>query len=118
MASRKRANGEGSFQQLPSGSWRAQATINGRRVSVTGKTNREAQEQLRRLLADADKGLLPPVERLTLAAHVERWLADVVAHSVRASTRKNYRDLTRLYVLPTIGAVKLTQLQPAHVQQL
>lgn len=114
----KRGNGEGSIHQLPSGKWRAQATINGQRAGVVAKTHKEAQEQLRKLLSDADKGLMPPAERLTLAVHIERWLADVVAHSVRTSTRKNYGDLTRLYVLPTLGKIKLTQLQPAHVQQL
>ena len=114
----KRGNGEGTIHQLPSGKWRAQATLNGRRVGCVAKTHKEAQEQLRKLLSDADKGLMPPAERLTLAVHIERWLADVVAHSVRTSTRKNYGDLTRLYVLPTLGKIKLTQLQPAHVQQL
>ena len=115
---RKRGNGEGSIHQLSSGKWRAQATVNGRRVGVVAKTHKEAQEQLRKLLSDADKGLLPPIEKLILAVHIERWLADVVNHSVRASTRKNYGDLTRLYVLPTLGKVKLAQLQPAHIQHL
>ncbi len=114
----KRGNGEGSIHQLPSGKWRAQATINGQRAGVVAKTHKEAQEQLRKLLSDADKGLMPPAERLTLAVHIERWLADVVAHSVRTSTRKNYGDLTRLYVLPTLGRVKLAQLQPGDVQRL
>ena len=118
MAGRKRANGEGTLQQLPSGSWRAQATINGERVGVTGKTNKEAQEKLRRRGADADRGLLPPAEQLTLAAHIERWLADVVGPTVRPSTVKGYRTVARLYILPTLGKLKLTQLQPSHIQQL
>lgn len=114
----KRGNGEGSIHQLPSGKWRAQATINGRRTGIVAKTYKEAQEQLRKLLSDADRGLMPPIERLTLGEHIERWLTDVVAHSVRTTTRKNYADLTRLYVLPTLGKIKLAQLQPAHVQHL
>jgi len=114
----KRGNGEGSISQLPSGKWRAQATINGRRVGVVAKTHKEAQEQLRKILSDADRGLLPPAEKLTLEVHIARWLADVVQHSVRDSTCKNYGDLTRLYVLPTLGKVKLVQLQPGDVQRL
>lgn len=115
---RKRANGEGSFQQLPSGSWRAQATINGRRVSVTGKTNKEAQGKLRKLLADADRGLQPPTEHPTVAQHLDRWLADVVEHSRRPRTVRNYRDTARLYIVPNLGLVKITQLQPSQVQGL
>lgn len=114
----KRGNGEGSISQLPSGKWRAQATINGRRVGTTAATHKAAQEQLRKLLSDADKGLLPPVERLTLTAHMERWLSDVVQPSVRSSTMKGYSDVVRLYIVPTLGKMKLTQIQPNHVQQL
>ncbi len=114
----KRGNGEGSIHQLPSGKWRAQATMNGRRVGVVAKTHKEAQEQLRKLLSDADRGLLPPAEKLTLAQHVERWLSDVVRDSVRGRTVKGYGDIARLHILPTLGRVKLTQLQPGHIQQL
>lgn len=114
----KRGNGEGSISQLPSGKWRAQATINGQRVGLTAKTHKEAQEQLRKLLGDADRGLLPPAERLTLAAHIERWLDDVIKPSVRPRTTKGYRDIARLHIVPTLGKLKLTQIQPSHVQAL
>lgn len=114
----KRGNGEGSIHQLPNGKWRAQATIDGRRVGVVSKTNKEAQEQLRKILGDADRGLLPPVEKLTLATHVERWLDDVVKPSVRPRTTKGYRDIARLHILPTLGRMKLAQLQPNHIQAL
>lgn len=115
---RKRGNGEGTFYQLPSGKWRAQATIHGTRVGVVAKTHKEAQEQLRKLLSDADKGLLPPTEKPTLAVHIERWLTDVAQPSVRSRTTRGYRDIARLHILPTLGALRLTQLQPSHVQAL
>jgi len=113
----KRGNGEGSIYQLPSGKWRAQATIEGRRVGVVAKTHKEAQEQLRKLLRDADQGLLPPTEQLTLEKHVARWL-DSARQSVRPATVKNYGDLARLYILPKLGKIKITQLQPHHLQDL
>ncbi len=111
-------NQEGTFAQLPSGNWRAQVVVNGQRHGVTGKTRREAQEKLRKLLGDADRGLLPPSERLTLAMHIERWLDDVIKPSVRPRTTKGYRDIARLHIVPTLGKMKLTQIQPNHVQQL
>ena len=114
----KRANGEGSITKMANGRYRVRVTIAGKRHSVYTASHREAQATLRQLLGDADRGLLPPAEKLTLAEHIERWLEDVARHSVRPRTLKNYRDLTRLYVLPTLGHVKLMQLQPGHVQQL
>jgi len=114
----KRANGEGSITKMANGRYRVRVTIEGKRHSVYTASHREAQATLRQLLGDADRGLLPPAERITLGQHIERWLEDVARHSVRPRTLKNYRDLTRLYVLPTLGHVKLQQLQPAHVQRL
>lgn len=114
----KKANGEGSIAQMENGRWRVRVMIDGKRHSAYATTRKEAQAKYREFHSNADHGLVPSPEKLTLEQHIARWLADVVAHSVRASTRKNYGDLTRLYVLPTLGKVKLVQLQPGHVQQL
>lgn len=114
----RRGNGEGTVYQLPDGRWRGQATIAGKRAGVYGATRKEAQTKLRQLIGDADRGLLPPTERLTLAQHIERWLEDVVKRTRRPRTLENYRDMARLHILPRLGTMKLTQLQPAHLQQL
>ncbi|HEY8601215.1 MAG TPA: tyrosine-type recombinase/integrase [Thermomicrobiales bacterium] len=114
----RRGNGEGSIYQRADGTWRAQALLNGKRHGVSAKTRREAQTKLRQLLGEAERGILPPAEKITLNDHIERWLETVVRHSVRPRTLKSYRDLTRLYILPTLGARKLVQLQPADVQRL
>lgn len=114
----KRGNGEGSISQRADGRWMGRATINGKRHGVYAKTRKEAADKLRALMADADKGVLPPAERLTLGQHVERWLTDVVKHSVRPRTFESYSELMRLYVLPALGGHKLSALQPGHVQKL
>ncbi len=85
---------------------------------MVAKTHKEAREQLRKILSDADRGLLPPAEKLTLAQHIERWLSDVVRDSVRGRTVKGYGDIARLHILLTLVKMKLTQLQPGHIQQL
>ena len=66
-----------------------------------------------------DEGVvLGDLRELTLTQHVERWLEDVVRHTRKPNTYRNYQDCARLYILPTLGSKKLTQLQPAHIQQL
>jgi len=111
----RRGNGEGSVYQRTDGSWRGQALIAGRRHSVTGKTRKEAQTKLRQLLGEADRGLLPPIEQLTLGQHIERWLVDRVKPSVRSRTHNGYSDIARRQILPTLGKMKLSQIQPHHV---
>jgi len=40
---KKRGNSEGTIHRLPSGSWRAQVSLEGRRLSHTSQTRQEAQ---------------------------------------------------------------------------
>ncbi len=114
----KRANGEGTISQLPSGRWRVRVTIAGKRYSANTATRREAQQWQRERLGEADRGLLPPAERVTVAQYFARWLEDEVKHTRKPRTYDSYSDCARLYLLPTLGAIKLAQLQPSHVQQL
>lgn len=53
-----------------------------------------------------------------MAQHVERWLTEVVRDSVRRRTVQGYCDIARPHILPTLGGMKLAQLQPGHIQQL
>ncbi len=71
-----------------------------------------------KLLGDADCGLMPAPGKATLADHMTRWLEDVVKHTRKPRTHRSYSDAARLHILPTLGAVKLAQLQTPHVQQL
>lgn len=115
---RKRGNGEGTIYQAPDGKWMAQATIRSRRKSLYGKTRKEVADKLRALLADLDKGVLPPPERLTVAQFMERWLEDSKRRSVKPRAYEHYRQMTGYYIVPNLGRVKLSRLQPVHLQGL
>lgn len=114
----KKANGEGSISQLPSGRWRVRVMVAGVRYSANTDTRKEAQQKYREFLGHTDRGLVPPTQKVTLLQHIERWLSDEVQHTRKPRTFESYRDCSRLYILPTLGALKLAQLQPAHVQRL
>ncbi len=114
----KRGNGEGSLYQRQDGTWCAQVRIDGRRPTVYGRTRKEVQDKLLQLRAEAKEGILPPPEQLTVARHLERWLEDVVRHSVKPRTHRSYSDAARLYLTPAIGTIKLTKLQPGDLQKL
>ncbi len=117
MATR-RGNGEGSIRQRTDGRWQGRVMIAGRTHEVYGKTRREVQGKLQELRVNASKGIVPVTDQYTLADFAARWLADVARHNVRPATYRNYSDLMRLYVLPSLGAVKLTKLRPEHLQRL
>lgn len=70
------------------------------------------------MLANADKGLLPAADRLTVAQFMERWLEDVVKAEKRPSTYTSYEQNYRCKIARHLGALRLTQLQPGHLRQM
>lgn len=114
----RRGNGEGTIIQRNDGNWRGQVHLHGKRHSVSGETRREVQQKIRALLTDADKGILPAIEKSTLGEYLTRWLADDVQHTRKSRTFQNYSDMARLYIIPTLGRIKVALLQPEHVERL
>ncbi len=114
---KKRGHGEGTIYQRPDGIWCGQVRLPGQRKTVYGKTRAEVQRKLRAITADAEQGIMPAPERLTVATFLERWLADDVSR-LDQYTVKNYGIYVRLHIIPKLGKIKLAQLQPAHVQGL
>lgn len=114
---KKRGHGEGAIYQRPNGSWCGQVRLTGQRKTVYGKTRAEVQRKIRAIVADAEQGIMPAPERLTVATYLERWLADDVSR-LDQYTIKNYGIYVRLHIVPKLGTIKLAQLQPAHVQGL
>ncbi len=116
MATR-RGNGEGTKIKERNGSYYTQVRLGDRRVTVTAKTKREVQQKVRALLTEADRGILPSREKWTVAEYMERWLEDTVRQRVGSyRTHESYQQLARLYLLPAIGHLKLTEIQPEHLE--
>jgi len=114
---KKRGNNEGSMVQLPSGSWRAQVTLNGRRLSFTARTRRECQEWLKKTIGQIDDGMTYASTRITLEEFLTSWLISSKA-SKRPRTLAHYQQLARTYILPNLGKIKIRDLQPDQIQRL
>lgn len=91
-----------------------------RRRTVTGATQEEALaklDALREELAAEQLGHVPPTA--TLARYLGSWFADVLPGSDLApTTRDQYERIGRLYIIPTIGNVKLEDLKPPTVRRM
>lgn len=116
----RRGRGEGTIYQRSDGRWEGQVDlgyVNGRRVrkSVYGRTRREVQEKIRRLLEERARGLPVVDERTTLGAFLEQWLESVTLR-VRPKTARFYRQIVSTYLIPELGRQRLAQLQPQHVE--
>jgi integrase len=82
----------------------------GRRRQVRRRgfaTKRQAQDALALLLADGQRGLFVPPDRVTLGVFLlEEWLP-ARRSSLRPSTGAAYEPAIRNYVVPRLGAVRL-----------
>jgi integrase len=115
-----RATTGGMIRQHPArGLWEARYTAaDGKRLSLYAKTQREAQERLRKALTDVDNGLPALTHRLTLDAWLDEWLATSVAARCRPSTARSYRDVAARYIRPALGRRLLAKLTPEDVQRM
>ena len=118
----KRGNGEGGISRRKDGLYMARYTVQTptgpKRKTIYGKTRREVDEKLTAAKADRDRGLLFDADSLTVGRYLERWLADSVRDTVKATTYETYERLMRLHLVPTLGRLKLKNLTPTHVRGL
>ena len=113
---KKRSSGEGTISQLPSGSWRAQVSLRGKRISYTGKTQANVREWIRKTRDQIDQGYTYDDERTTVGTFLEGWLASKKIQ-VRSATSEHYDYVVHATLLPALGSILLRHLSPAHIQE-
>jgi len=115
--------GDGSVYQRQDGKWVGEATV-GRRADggrdrryVYGDTPEEAQEKLRKLLYERDRGLLADPAKQTVGEFLSSWLQDVAKPAVRPRTYDCYSDIVERHIKPALGGIRLSKLSPQHLQR-
>lgn len=81
-------------------------------------SKREAEAALAATIDRINKGDYIEPTRDTVADFMEKWLKDSVALQVRQTTLESYTYLARKHIIPEIGHLPLSKLQPLHIQQL
>jgi len=112
-----RSHGEGSLSHRSNGTWLAQVSIEGKRVSHTFKLRKDAQEWLTSTTGQVRQGLTYSSSKTTVDELLTIWLAMKKTKS-RPATEEQYRRLTRLYISPHMGSMKLQEVSPTKIQRL
>jgi len=112
---RRRGNNEGSVYQLPSGAWRAQIRLNGNRLGETFKTQRKAQDWLKKIRVQIDDGLTYSSLKTTVSEFMASWLSSSRG-SKRYTTLTQYNQMFQNYIQPEVGKIKITDFTPEQVQ--
>jgi integrase len=125
MAS-KASNGEGSiFKDKARNRWIGAITVgfdtDGRQLrrKVTGRTRNEVRDRLddlRKVVAAAPQSSMPAEP--TVAQFLGHWAEMVLPNSVTPTTRTNYGNIVKTYIVPHVGRHRLDKLTPAHVREM
>jgi integrase len=105
---------DGLFQ----GMYTAQTPDGPKRKYVYGRKYKDVERKLAEAMGNATKGLVFDDENLTVSEYLDRWLSDVVRGTVRESTYFRNKYLITNHVKPTIGQLKLRNVNALHLQGL
>lgn len=111
-----RAHNEGSIYQRPNGKWRAQVSIDGRRLSFTAETKKEGLAWIHETKNQIESGLTFQAAGTTLEEFLGEWLTTVSSSSSKG-TYFTYTWTVRKRILPYIGNVNLMDLRPDRIQR-
>lgn len=88
-----------------------------RRSLGTYATRKEAERAEREALSARDRGIELAPGTVTVAQLFDRYLSQARSR-VAPKTLERYQDLTRRHLLPTLGAIAVGKLKPAHLASL
>lgn len=121
----KRGNGEGTIYKRKDGTWCAQITtgtdpLKGTpvRKTVYGKTRVEVKDKLIEVQNQLRTQTFADPGKLTFGEWIETWLTVTMKNSLRQTTYESYEVQVYKHIIPTIGHIKLKDLQTADLQRL
>jgi integrase len=114
---KKRGQNEGIIYRRKNGTWAAQVSVDGRRLTKYTKTQTEARSWLRTTLNQVDNGITFLGAQMELGNYLGEWL-ETVKTSVRPKTYVQYKQIVMGHIVPVFGRIKLKDLRPDQIQSL
>lgn len=102
--------------QRPNGKWRAQVSIDGRRLSFTADTKKEGLAWIHETKNQIESGLTFQAASTTLEEFLGEWLTTVSSSSSKG-TYFTYTWTVQKRILPYIGNMNLMDLRPDRIQR-
>lgn len=126
----KRANGDGTITKRTvtrNGKqytfWEGRVTVgtdpgSGKQIrkSYTGKTQKEVREKMQAAAVSVNEGQFFEPSKMTVKEWFETWMKEYSADK-KYFTVDQYNSFGKNHILPELGAVKLSNLSPVHIQK-
>jgi integrase len=117
MAIKKpRGRNEWSISQRSNGSYRAQISTSGKRVSASFRIKAEAQKWIRDQLIKVESGFDFQGSKITLAEYLPQWLENSKP-ALRAKTAHQYGQVMKKHIIPYLGTTALKDLRLARIEK-
>jgi len=116
MANKIRGRNEGSISKRPNGTWRAQISLNGKRISFGSKSKEECQVWLRKMVDNLDRGLDYEGSKAILKDYLSNWL-EATQSTLRPKTAYQYEHTIQLHIIPFLGNITLKELRLSRIEQ-
>ena len=84
--------------------------------SITGKTQKEVAAELRKITTSIDDGSYTAPNKITVGQWMEIWASDYLGE-VKEGTAYAYKAVIRNHICPSLGATRLSALQPHMLQE-
>jgi len=84
-------------------------------MSKTFNTQKEGLDWIRKTRDQIDEGMNYASTKTTLGEFMNDWITSIKS-AKRPSTWSHYEQLSRSYIIPKIGQIKLKDLRPEHIQ--
>lgn len=81
------------------------------------KTKKEAEKACNELIAQVNKGEFIEPSRLTLKEFLHEWMETAAKQTLRITTLEAHDSSIRNHINPELGAIRLNQLMPIHIQK-
>lgn len=120
----KNGNGEGSIYPHKRngkkvgyrGAYVVHTAAGPKRRYISGRTREEVHNRIIEALGNRAQGLDFGAGSSTVGEYMERWLKDSVRGTVRFSTYEVHRHMIEPHIIPSLGRIKLKDLNPVHVR--
>lgn len=112
----RNAKGGGSVRQREDGKWEARCTINGKRRSFYGNRQSDVLKAMRAAQSAADVGAFIEPSKMTIEQWVTAWLEEYIKPSSKPLTYSAYKSKVDNHIIPHLGKMRLTTLNPTQVQ--
>ena len=89
-----------------------------KRKVIYGRKYKEVERKLAEARGDAARGIVTDDQNLSVGEYLDRWMNDAVRGTVRESTYTRDKYLLTNHIKPSIGRIKLKNLNALHLQSL